>query len=202
MPIEDGENITIGVLSLQGSFAEHKKIIQDLGYQSLEVRTVGELEEVDGLIIPGGESTTMNHHLALSDLGDKLIEKINAGLPVYGTCAGAILLAKTVDGKPNSNGLAVMDMDVSRNVYGSQMDSFEETIIIQLGGETLEVPAIYIRAPKINSVSEGVKILSKNNKDEIVMVRQGNILATTFHPELTVNKTIHSYFIENIIRTS
>lgn len=201
MLIEDGKNITVGVLALQGSFAEHKKRIEDLGYHSFEVRTTEDLEKVDGLIIPGGESTTMNHHLALSDLREILISKIKSGFPVYGTCAGAILLAKTVDNKLNERGLNVMDINVSRNAYGAQMDSFEEILKINIDNKSFEIPAIYIRAPKINSVGNLVKILVKNNHGDIVMVKEGNMLATTFHPELTSDRTVHSYFIENFIRT-
>ena len=197
----DGKNIIVGVLALQGSFVEHKKMIAELGYQSLEVRTSEDLKKVDGLIIPGGESTTMNHHLVRSDLRELLIEKINNGFPVYGTCAGAILMAKTVDNESNSGGLAVMDVNVSRNAYGAQMDSFEEKINLQFNGKSLQVPAIYIRAPKINSVGQDVEVLSKNKNNEIVMARQKNRLVTTFHPELTVDKTVHTYFIEKIIQT-
>jgi len=198
---EDGKNITVGVLALQGSFLEHKKMIESLGCKSLEIRKTSQLDEIDALIIPGGESTTMNHHLALGDFKSTLIDKINSGFPVYGTCAGAILLAKTVDGKENKNGLAVMDIDISRNAYGSQMDSFEETIKVNIGENFCSVHAVYIRAPKINSVGNGVEILSKNEKGEIVMAKQGNMLVTTFHPELTHDKTVHSHFLEKIIQT-
>ncbi|MBA4336157.1 pyridoxal 5'-phosphate synthase glutaminase subunit PdxT [bacterium] len=193
--------MTVGVLALQGSFLEHKKMIERLGCESLEVRKVNELGKIDALIIPGGESTTMNHHLALGDFRSVLVDKINSGFPVYGTCAGAILLAKTIDGKENKNGLAVMDIDISRNAYGSQMDSFEEIIKIVIDGEILNVPAVYIRAPKINSVGSGVEILSKNQEGEIVMARQGKMLVTTFHPELTHDKSVHSYFLERVIQT-
>jgi len=198
---EDCKNITVGVLALQGSFLEHKKMIESLGYKSLEVRKTSELEKIDALIIPGGESTTMNHHLALGDFKSVLIDKINSGFPVYGTCAGAILLAKTIDGKENKNGLAVMDIDISRNAYGSQMDSFEEIIKVNIGDNFCDVSAVYIRAPKINSGGSGVEILSKNEKGEIVMVRQGQMLVTTFHPELTHDKTVHSYFVKRVIQT-
>lgn len=198
MPTEDGKKI-IGVLALQGSFAEHKNMIAGLGYQVLEVRKIYELEKIDGLIIPGGESTTMKHHLALSDFGKVLKDKIEGGLPVYGTCAGAILLAKTIEGRSNENGLAVMNIDVSRNAYGAQLDSFEEEVEFDLGNGVQKITAVYIRAPKINSVGDDVEVLCKNNAQEIVMARQKNILVTTFHPELTKNTQIHSYFVENII---
>lgn len=201
MQIEDGKNIVVGVLAFQGSFAEHRKMIEGLGYKTLEVRTTTDLEKVNALIIPGGESTTMKHHLALSNLRGNLMEKIGKGFPVYGTCAGAILLAKNVDAKPNSDGIPVMDIEISRNAYGSQLDSFEEILSVKINGRSKEIPALYIRAPKINSVSDEVKILIRNNKKEIVMAKQGNILVTTFHPELTDDKTVHQYFIEEIIRT-
>ena len=202
MPTVDGKNITVGVLALQGSFAEHKKMISDLGYQVLEVRTSEDLNNVDGLIIPGGESTTMNHHLVRSDLRENLIHAIKEGLPVYGTCAGAILMAKNVDGKPNAEGLAVMDIETERNAYGAQLDSFEEEVEVNLGDELKKIHAIYIRAPKIKSVGDDVEVLCKNKAGEIVMSRQKNMLVTTFHPELTKNPSVHEYFIEKIIQTS
>lgn len=202
MPTGDGNNIKVGILALQGSFSEHAKMIQSLGYESFEVRKVNELENIDGLIIPGGESTTMKHHLALSEFGLLLKQKIDEGLPVYGTCAGAILLAKKINGRLNEDGLNAMNIDVLRNAYGAQLDSFEEEITVNLKEHSYKIPAIYIRAPKINSIGDEVKVLSKNNNNEIVMALQRNILVTTFHPELTQDKTVHSYFVETIIRKS
>ena len=196
------KDIVIGVLAFQGAFVEHMRIVKSLNYSAFEVRKLDDLDKIDGLIIPGGESTTMKYHLNFLGFGEKLKEKINNGFPVYGTCAGAILLAKTIDGKFNKQGLDVMNIDISRNAYGSQLDSFEEEITISLKDGDYKIPAIYIRAPKINFVGDRVDILGKNGNGEIVMVRQNNMLATTFHPELTNNTLIHSYFIKDIIQNS
>lgn len=173
--------IRIGVLALQGAFVEHIKVLNKLGVQFSEVRTVEDLKNIDGLIIPGGESTTMN--LLIGE-----IKKHMKNLPIFGTCAGAILLSQQ----------NLLDIEVERNAYGSQLDSFEDDFKF-LGAN---FHGIFIRAPKIVKVGPKVEILAKNSKDEIVLVREKNYLAATFHPELTEDTRIHEYFIQIVLEAS
>lgn len=173
--------IRIGVLALQGAFIEHVDILNKLGVQVKEVRTVEDLQNIDGLIIPGGESTTMN--LLIGEIKSHMKD-----LPIFGTCAGAILLSQQ----------NLLDIEVERNAYGSQLDSFEDDF--QFNGHNIH--GIFIRAPKITKIGPNVEVLSKNSKDEIVLVREGNYLAATFHPELTEDIKIHKYFLEMIIQNA
>lgn len=173
--------LKIGVLALQGAFFEHIKILQKLNVETIEVRTVEDLIELDGLIIPGGESTTMN--LLIGE-----IKKQMKNLPIFGTCAGAILLSQQ----------NLLNIEVERNAYGSQLDSFEDKFEF-LGDK---INGIFIRAPKILKVGPKVEILAKNSKGEIVLVKEGNYLAATFHPELSEDTKIHEYFLKMITQTS
>jgi len=188
----------IGVLALQGAFKEHIKIIKSLGQEAIEIRSAKQLYNLDGIILPGGESTTIGKLLEDFKIKEVLVEKINNGLPVWGTCAGMILLAKELDGNENAH-LKVMDIKVRRNAYGTQLDSFVTTGVIEDVSEK-EIPMVFIRAPYIVDIDEKVDILHKVDGN-IVAARQGNIIATSFHPELTDNNIFHEYFI-NMIKES
>ena len=188
--------LTIGVLALQGAIKEHLDRLQSLPQvKGIMVKTTMELEDVDGLILPGGESTAMGKLLREFDLLEPLTAKIKAGLPVWGTCAGMILLAKSIIGQPDSH-LSVMDICVQRNGYGSQLDSFSVNTVLPDIADT-PIPLVFIRAPYVESVGPDVKILAKID-DKIVAVEQDNMLATAFHPELTSDLTFHKYFAEKV----
>ncbi len=189
---------TIGVLSIQGAYEKHKTALEKLGVNSVLVRTIQELDSVDKLVIPGGESTSIVTILKKHLIWDKLKEfcKIK---PVFGTCAGAILLAKKTHGLEkfgNDNTLAVMDIEAKRNSYGRQLDSFKTFVEVNLSDKSARVEAIFIRAPSIIGLdSSKVQVLASLN-NEPVLVRQGNALACTFHPELTEELFIHRYFAD------
>ncbi len=189
--------MTIAVLALQGAFAEHEKILNALKIDTFQIRTKADAErEFDGLILPGGESTTIGKLLKDLEIFDVLKRKIENGLPVFGTCAGLILLAKDVV-NDNRKYFDVMDIKAHRNAYGRQLGSFEA---ISTFGNIDNVPMVFIRAPFIESAGEGVEILSVV-ENRIVAARQKNILVTAFHPELLPDYTaIHQYFIDNIIK--
>lgn len=182
----------IGVLALQGAFNEHIEIIKSLGHDGIEIRKAEQLNNLDGIILPGGESTSMGKLLDDFQIKETLVNKINNGLPVWGTCAGMILLAKELDGDEDAH-LKVMDIKVKRNAYGSQLDSFVTNEVIEEISEK-EIPMVFIRAPYIVDIDEKVHLLHKVDGN-IVAVRQGNMLATSFHPELTNDTTFHEYFI-------
>ncbi len=182
----------IGVLALQGAFNEHIEIIKSLGHHGIEIRKAEQLNNLDGIILPGGESTAMGKLLDDFQIKETLVNKINNGLPVWGTCAGMILLAKELDGNEDAH-LKVMDIKVKRNAYGSQLDSFITNEVIEEISEK-EIPMVFIRAPYIVDIGEKVHLLHKIDGN-IVAVRQGNMLATSFHPELTNDTTFHEYFI-------
>jgi 5'-phosphate synthase pdxT subunit len=181
----------VGVLALQGDFDAHHAAIERAGASAYEVRTLADIEAADALILPGGESTVMGSLLVRFGLMEALVARIKAGLPVFGTCAGLILLAKTVEGR-DQPGIRLLDVAVMRNAYGRQVDSFRAPIKTRIpGAESLE--AVFIRAPRISAVGQGVEVLAEYSGDPI-LVRQGNILGGTFHPEL-VGTAIHSFFI-------
>lgn len=190
--IEGTKMKKIGVLALQGAFNEHIEIIKSLGHEGIEIRKAEQLNNLDGIILPGGESTAMGKLLDDFQIKETLVNKINNGLPVWGTCAGMILLAKELDGDENAH-LKVMDIKVKRNAYGSQLDSFVTNEVIEEISEK-EIPMVFIRAPYIVDIDEKVDLLHKVDGN-IVAVRQGNMLATSFHPELTNDTTFHEYFI-------
>ena len=186
----------IGVLSLQGGVIEHINAILSLGYDALEVKNLDQLKNIDALIIPGGESTTIGKLLRVTGLFNPLKEMIQEGLPVWGTCAGMILLAKDIENEENCH-LGVMDITVKRNGYGTQLDSFNTKLLIE-EVSTSPIDSVFIRAPYITTVnSDDVHILAKINND-IVAVRQNNMLATSFHPELTTDTSFLKYFIEKV----
>lgn len=185
----------VGVLALQGAFKEHINIINSLGHEAIEIRNAEQLNEIAGIILPGGESTAIGKLLNDFKIKENLISKIKKGLPVWGTCAGMILLAKEIDGDEDAH-LKVMDIKVKRNAYGTQLDSFHTKEVIEWISKD-EVPLIFIRAPYIVDIDEKVDLLHKV-KGNIVAARQDNMLVTSFHPELTDDKTFHVYFINMI----
>ena len=183
----------VGVLALQGAFEAHQHVLRDLGVASVQVRTPADLEMVDALVMPGGESTTMSHLLQTSGLFDVIDARLKQGMPVFGTCAGMILLAKGVlDGRSDQRSFGAIDIDVKRNAYGRQIDSFETDIA--LDGLVDEFHAVFIRAPQISRIGEDVMVLARH-KEDVVLARQGSVMVASFHPELTNDARIHSMFI-------
>jgi pyridoxal 5'-phosphate synthase pdxT subunit len=183
----------VGVLGLQGDFAEHLRVLTGIGAEAVDVRRPEQLDDLDGLIIPGGESTTIGKLAERYGIVDKLRQRIDQGLPVWGTCAGAIFLAKAVPGHPHP--LAeLMDITVERNAFGRQIDSFEADLDVDgmTGGP---FHAVFIRAPKITRIGTGVKVLARLADGSVVAVRDGNLLATSFHPELTHDERFHRLFL-------
>ena len=185
----------IGVLALQGAFREHRWMLERCGTETAEVRKPDDLDGLDGLIVPGGESTTIGKLLVEWGLMDRIKERAAAGLAIYGTCAGMILLAKDIVGS-NQPRLGLMDVKVRRNAFGRQRESFEADLHVpEFGAEP--VRAVFIRAPYIESAGPDVKVMAAVG-DHIVIARQGRFLATAFHPELTRDDRIHKYFIKMI----
>lgn len=188
--------ITIGVLALQGAVEEHLNCLSLLPeVNGIEVKKAEELNSVDGLILPGGESTTIGKLLREFELTPLLIDKIKAGMPVWGTCAGMILLAKSIVDQTDCH-LGVMDICVRRNAYGSQLNSFATEIVLPKIC-TYPIPLVFIRAPYVEDVGPNVEILATVD-NKIVAVEEKNMLATSFHPELTNNLTFHNYFAEKV----
>lgn len=184
---------TVGVLALQGDFREHREVLESLGHSTIEVRTVAQLDDCDALIIPGGESTTIARLILSNGFQQPLRDFCASGRPVWGTCAGAILLARSVDNLDRP-GIEVMDITVRRNAFGRQVDSFEADIAIT-GLEGGPFHAVFIRAPIIDSVSGDAEALARLADGTIVAARQDNLLATSFHPELTHDPRIHAFFL-------
>ena len=187
----------IGVLALQGAFIEHINIIRQLGVEALPIRLPGELNSLGGLIIPGGESTSMLNLMQSFNFARPLKELAQAGLPILGTCAGMVCLAKRASNSNNSNleTLGLMDMEVRRNAFGRQVDSFEaELPVPALGQEPFS--GVFIRAPIIEKANPQVEILTKLLNGVAVAARQGKLVATAFHPELTSDLRFHRYFLE------
>ncbi len=186
----------VGVLALQGDFREHIKASQDCGHTAIEVRRESELSQVDALILPGGESTTIIHLAQNFDLYQPIKSAIAQGLPVYGSCAGMILLAdRIIDGIEGQKSFGGLDITVRRNAFGRQVDSFESELTFN--GEAMH--AVFIRAPWVEEVGPDVQVLS-TAADHPVAVRQGSLLATSFHPELTQDLAVHRYFFEEICK--
>jgi len=183
----------IGVLALQGAFIEHLHAFERCGAECSQVRSAKEIEEVDGLVIPGGESTTIGRLLREYNLGSVVIGNAEQGMPIWGTCAGMILLAKDIADSDQYR-LGFMDIRVKRNAYGRQVDSFESELEIAGLGQAR---GVFIRAPYVESVWNDAKILC-TYQDRIVMVEQGQYLATAFHPELTNSLDIHQYFLSKV----
>jgi 5'-phosphate synthase pdxT subunit len=181
----------VGVLALQGAFAAHSDCLTSIGVQSIEVRTPEQLSSVDALLMPGGESSTMSQLLESSGLFDPISSRIAGGMPVFGTCAGMILLASEIlDGRSDQRSFSAIDISVRRNAFGRQVDSFEATINSSVG----DFHGVFIRAPRIERVGDDVEILGSID-GEPVLVRQGNVLAASFHPELSNDARLHEYFV-------
>jgi pyridoxal 5'-phosphate synthase pdxT subunit len=196
----------VGVLALQGDVREHLRGVVDCGLRSVLVRRPEELAEVDALILPGGESTTMSRLLVAFDLMKPLQARLAAGMPVYGACAGMILLAREIlDGRPDQQQLAALDVVVRRNAFGRQVASFEADLDF-VGVSGGPVRAVFIRAPWVEQVGSGVEVLARvpdaaaagAASGRIVAIRQGGVLATAFHPELTGDRRVHRLFCEMV----
>jgi 5'-phosphate synthase pdxT subunit len=198
---------TIGVLALQGAFAAHVERLRAIGATAAEVRTPQQLTRVDALVMPGGESTTMSNLLGSTDLFDPIAARLGAGMPVFGTCAGMILLAdKILDGRDDQRHFGVLDITVRRNGYGRQINSFEtELDLVGLGGaqdsrvDNVPFHGVFIRAPRVEAVGPDVEVLSSYDGDP-VLVRQGPLLAASFHPELTNDARLHERFVDLITK--
>jgi 5'-phosphate synthase pdxT subunit len=191
-------NMNIGVLSLQGGVIEHLNQIKALGHNPIEVKEAKDLENIQGIILPGGESTTMGKLLNLTGLMEPLRSKIEEGFPVWGTCAGMILLAKEIENDHRKH-ISVMNIKVKRNAFGTQIDSFRtKKTIEEISEKPLDL--VFIRAPYVTEVGEEANILCKVH-DNIVGVREKNMLATSFHPELTNNLEFLKYFIDKFIKS-
>ncbi|MHD0318280.1 pyridoxal 5'-phosphate synthase glutaminase subunit PdxT [uncultured Fusobacterium sp.] len=184
----------IGILALQGAFQEHKNILDSLNIDNCLIKTKEQLEDIDGIILPGGESTAMGKLLRDFGILEPLKEKIKNGFPVFGTCSGMILLAEKLSNSEVVH-LGVMGIEVKRNAYGRQLGSFETEADFK--GIDKKVKMIFIRAPYVENIKEGVKILATVNGN-IVAVREKNMLAVSFHPELTNDTSVHEYFLDII----
>jgi len=196
--------VKIGVLALQGDVREHIQSLSDCGVDAVAVKTKSEIKSISALVIPGGESTTIAKLARSFDLFDLIKERINSGMPTYGSCAGMILLSDHVeDAIVGQESFGGIDMVVRRNAFGRQVDSFETDLKIK-GITEPAIRAVFIRAPWVESVGENVEVLSEftdsNGDKHPVAVRQGHLLATSFHPELTGDNRVHKYFVENICR--
>ncbi len=185
----------IGVLSVQGGFAEHVAMLEQLGADVIAVRRAEHLEGLDGLVIPGGESTTISRLLVLSNMVEPIQQAIAEGLPTFGTCAGLIMLADEVlDTRPDAQSFHSLDISVRRNAFGRQVDSFETQL--DFIGIDSPVHAVFIRAPKVVEVGSGVHTLATVPDGTVVAVREGNVLGCSFHPELTDDTRVHEYFLD------
>ena len=183
----------VGVLAIQGDFLEHRQVLERIGVDAPEIRLPHQLDDVDGLIIPGGESTTIVQLIDIYGFRKTLKAKSEAGMPIWGTCAGMIVIASSLsDHRPEPLGL--MSIDVSRNAFGRQRDSFEQDLTV----EELEGPpfhGVFIRAPAVKKVGEGVRVIASLDDGRPVAVRQDRLFATAFHPELTDDTRIHEMFV-------
>ena len=184
----------IGVLAVQGAFAEHLAVLRKLKAEALPIRLPSELISLDGLIIPGGESTTISQLMRDYDLSDKIKKLAESGLPIMGTCAGLILLAKQISDS-ETEPLGLMDIAVRRNAFGRQRESFEAELSIPELGEK-PFPGVFIRAPIIERVNGNVTVLTRLNGGTIVAARQEKLIVTAFHPELTDDLRFHKYFVD------
>jgi 5'-phosphate synthase pdxT subunit len=199
----DASELVIGVLALQGDFIEHINVLRRLGVQAVPVRTAAELANLDGLIIPGGESTAIGKLAVRWGLLNPLHQFVDAGKPVWGTCAGMIFLAADIGQTPDAGGahivptrLAVMDIKVDRNAYGRQVDSFEADLAVDFLPDQTPFPAIFIRAPRIEAVGEQVTPLIYHNGHIVAALQDRQLLATAFHPEITGDSRLHAFFLE------
>ena len=184
----------IGVLALQGDFVEHIKTFSSLGVSAQEIRKANQISDLDALVIPGGESTTISYLMDLYNFRSAIKDAASSDLPIWGTCAGLILMATNLK-EDIPIPLSLMNINVSRNAYGRQIDSFKDSINFSFDREN-PFPGVFIRAPKILDIDENVDVICTLNDGEIVGVKQGNKLGTSFHPELTTDNRFHKYFID------
>lgn len=190
-------NKIIGILGMQGAIAEHQEILLQIPHTKTRiVKTAKDLDCIDGLILPGGESTAIGKLLDYFSLKEILRQKIISGLPVFGTCAGLILLAKNIENQTNTH-LATMDITVKRNGYGSQLNSFSTNLLIPTIDKNMPIPLVFIRAPYITKTDKDVQILATLD-NKIIAARQKNMLVSSFHPELTCDLRFHQYFLSMI----
>lgn len=190
-------NKIIGILGMQGAIAEHQEILMQIPHTKTRiVKTAKDLDCIDGLILPGGESTAIGKLLDYFSLKEILQQKIISGLPVFGTCAGLILLAKNIENQTNTH-LATMDITVKRNGYGSQLDSFSTNLLIPTIDKNMPIPLVFIRAPYITKTGKDVQILATLD-NKIIAAQQKNMLVSSFHPELTCDLRFHQYFLSMI----
>ena len=188
----------VGVLALQGAFREHCRALADVGVEPVEVRQAGELAGLEGLVIPGGESTTMSKLMVAYGLEAPIRELHSSGAPVFGTCAGMILAARdAVDGLPDQRYLGLIDIVVRRNAFGRQVASFEAALALE--GDPEPLTGVFIRAPWIESAGDGVQVLAEQS-GHAVAAQQGSVLVTAFHPELTGDRRLHRRFAEMVER--
>lgn len=193
-----GEGLRVGVLALQGDVREHLAVLRELGAEAVPVRRPSELDTVAGLVIPGGESSVIDKLSRLFGMAEPLRQRIAAGMPVYGTCAGLIMLADTVlDAIPGQQSLGGLDVAVRRNAFGNQNDSFETDLAIPELGE-VPVHAVFIRAPVVESTGERARVLAALPDGRVVAVEQGDLLGTSFHPEVTGEHRFHARFLERV----
>lgn len=192
-------DVTVGVLALQGAFAAHQSCLEQVGVHTREVREPAHLAAVDALVLPGGESTTMSKLLHTSGLFDEIAHRISAGMPVFGTCAGMILLANDViDGRSDQRSFGAIDIAVRRNGYGRQLDSFETDLTVT--GEHDVFHGVFIRAPKVEHVGDGVDILAEH-QGVPVLLRSGTVSVASFHPELADDARLHAQFVRSLATT-
>jgi len=187
----------IGVLALQGAFAEHIAVLKELGVEAVEVRLPEQLEGLDGLIIPGGESTSITLLMKNYRFADVMGGLAKDGFPIFGTCAGMIVLARELSDAGGVEPVGAMDIKVARNAFGRQVDSFEASLSIPVLGKK-PFTAVFIRAPKIESIGKNVEVLAKLDDGTVVAARQGKLLVTSFHPELTDDTRLHRYFLDMV----
>jgi 5'-phosphate synthase pdxT subunit len=185
----------IGVLALQGAFAEHIAVLKKLKVEAIPIRLPQQLEGLDGLIIPGGESTTITKLMVHYKLKHKIIELAKNNFPIFGTCAGMIVLARELSSSGGVEPTGVMNIKVNRNAFGRQVDSFETEISIPVLGNK-PLTGVFIRAPLIESVGKGAEVLARLDDGTIVAARQGKLLVCSFHPELTDDTRFHHYFLD------
>ena len=200
--MESTPRTVIGVLAVQGDVVEHVRMLEDVGAHAVRVRRAADLANVDALVIPGGESTVMMRLIAQGDLLEPLRERIAAGMPAYGSCAGMILLAdRILDGAAGQQTLGGLDVTARRNAFGRQVASFEADVTVD-GVDGGPVRAVFIRAPWVEEVDAGVEVLSSvalpTGGEAVVAVRQGNLLATSFHPEVTNDARVHALFVRMV----
>ncbi len=186
----------VGVLALQGAFVAHGRVLRTLGAEPHEVRSPDDLERVDALVMPGGESTTMSILLVTSQLLEPIGDRLAGGMPTFGTCAGMILLARgLIDGRDDQRSFGVLDIDVRRNAFGRQVDSFEADLDVD--GFDTPFHGVFIRAPVVERCGDGVEVLAAI-EGKPVLVREGNVIAAAFHPELSDDDRIHRLFLEGV----